>query len=130
MNQLRFSEGLGVYSVSAAPDSVMITKGMGTHYFQIQLQVGIPQVDAVSMLQANLAGMSLSGANVIIAGFTPPAGGQYRVPRYGELTLSQITALAAETLGLGRQLRSIPRPICTVGLILLATVMAFWCAHL
>ncbi|MGA8615090.1 MAG: diguanylate cyclase [Xanthobacteraceae bacterium] len=97
--------------------------------FGIDLQK-IPQLDAVSMLQANLAGMNLSGANVIIAGFTPPTGGQYRVPRYGELTLPQITALGAETLGLGRQLRSIPGPICTVGLILLAAVMAFWCAHL
>jgi diguanylate cyclase (GGDEF)-like protein/PAS domain S-box-containing protein len=97
--------------------------------FGIDLQK-IPQLDAVSMLQANLAGMNLSGANVIIAGFTPPTGGQYRVPRYGELTLPQITALGAETLGLGRQLRSIPRPICAVGLILLAAVMAFWCAHL
>ena len=32
VNQLRFDEGLGVYSVSVAPDSLMIAKGMGTHY--------------------------------------------------------------------------------------------------
>ena len=44
MNQLRFDVGLGVYTVSAAPDSVMITKGMGTHYIRVQLQVGIPEV--------------------------------------------------------------------------------------
>jgi hypothetical protein len=44
MDQLRFEAGLGNYSVSAR-DSVWIFKGMGTHYFQIQLQVGIPQVD-------------------------------------------------------------------------------------
>jgi diguanylate cyclase (GGDEF)-like protein/PAS domain S-box-containing protein len=90
----------------------------------------IPQLDAVSMLQGNLTGMSLLGVNVIIAGFVPPTGGQYRVPRYGELTLPRITALAAETLALGRQIRSLPRSVCFVGLILLAAVMAFWCAHL
>lgn len=44
VNQLRFDVGLGVYTVSAAPDSVMITKGMGTHYIRVQLQVGIPEV--------------------------------------------------------------------------------------
>jgi diguanylate cyclase (GGDEF)-like protein/PAS domain S-box-containing protein len=97
--------------------------------FGIDLQK-IPQLDAVLMLQRNLIDMSLSGANVIIAGFVPPTGGQYRVPRYGELTLPKITALAAETLTLGRQIQSLPRSACFVVLILLAAVMAFWCAHL
>src|SRR5438128_2580740 len=40
--------GLGNCSVSVAPESVWISKGMGTHYFQIQLQVCIPQVDAAA----------------------------------------------------------------------------------
>jgi hypothetical protein len=35
VNQRRFVEGLGVYSVSVAPDSVAIAKGMGTHYIQM-----------------------------------------------------------------------------------------------
>lgn len=48
VNQLRFGDGLGVYSVSAAPDSVMIAKGMGMHHIQVQLQVGIPEVDAAA----------------------------------------------------------------------------------
>lgn len=48
MDQLRFDSGLGHYSVSAALDSVWIFKGMGTHYLQIQLQVGIQQVDAAA----------------------------------------------------------------------------------
>ncbi len=43
-DQMRFDEGLGTYSISVAPESVWISKGMGTHYFQIQLEVGIPQV--------------------------------------------------------------------------------------
>jgi hypothetical protein len=37
VNQLRFEAGLGHYSVSVATDSVWIFKGMGTHYFQVQL---------------------------------------------------------------------------------------------
>ena len=44
MNQLTFGDGLGVYTVNAAPESVWLQKGMGTHYFQIQLEIGIPQV--------------------------------------------------------------------------------------
>lgn len=44
MDQLRFDAGLGNYSISVAPDSVWISKGMGTHDLQIQVAVGIPQV--------------------------------------------------------------------------------------
>jgi hypothetical protein len=46
VNQLRFEAGLGHYSVNVAPDSVWIFRGMGTHYFQVQLQIGIPEVGA------------------------------------------------------------------------------------
>ena len=48
MDQLRFEKGLGYCSVSVASDRVWIFRGMGTHYFQIQLQVGILQVGAVA----------------------------------------------------------------------------------
>lgn len=48
MDQMRFDKGLGTFSLSVAPESVSISKGMGTHYFQIQLEVGIPQVTKVS----------------------------------------------------------------------------------
>jgi hypothetical protein len=44
VNQLTFGESLGVYTVSVAPESVWLQKGIGTHYFQIQLEVGIPLV--------------------------------------------------------------------------------------
>jgi hypothetical protein len=43
VNQLRFEEGLGSYSVNVAPESVSVLKGMGTHVLQVQLEVGIPQ---------------------------------------------------------------------------------------
>jgi hypothetical protein len=48
VDQLRFDAGLGSYTVSVAPDSMWISKGMGTHYFQVQLEVGIPQVGAAA----------------------------------------------------------------------------------
>lgn len=48
MDQMMFEAGLGSYSISVAPESVWIFKGMGTHYFQIQLEVGIPQVDEMA----------------------------------------------------------------------------------
>jgi hypothetical protein len=44
VDQLRFELGLGHYAVSVAENTVWIHKGMGTQYFQIQLQVGIPEV--------------------------------------------------------------------------------------
>jgi len=96
--------------------------------FGIDLQE-IPHVDALSFLQGDQSGRSLQGANVIVAGFISPTGGEFRVPRYGELTSAQITALAAETLSLGRELRSIPRSTYIVGLIVLAALMAFWCTN-
>ncbi|MGI5238786.1 hypothetical protein [Dactylosporangium sp. CA-139066] len=46
MDQLRFEAALGTYTVSVAPESIWIFKGIGTHYFQLQLEVGIPQVGA------------------------------------------------------------------------------------
>jgi diguanylate cyclase (GGDEF)-like protein/PAS domain S-box-containing protein len=88
----------------------------------------IPRVDAVAALQGNFMGAELSGAKVIIAGFSPPTGGGYRVPRYGELTHAEITALAAETLALGRDLRTVPRTASTLGLIALAALMGLLCA--
>jgi len=37
MNQLRFVEGLGSYTVNVAPESVWISTGMGTRYSQIHV---------------------------------------------------------------------------------------------
>ncbi len=43
VNQLRFEEGLGSYSVNVAPEGIWILQGMGTHVLQVQLEVGITQ---------------------------------------------------------------------------------------
>lgn len=69
MDQMRFDTGLGTYSVGVAPESVWIFKGMGTHYFQIQLEVGIPQV-------GEIAGRLLCLETILYA----PQGSGPRVP--------------------------------------------------
>jgi hypothetical protein len=69
VNQLRFEEGLGSYSVNVAPDGVWVLKGMGAHVLQIQLEVGIPQA-------TEKAGRLLGLATALYA----PEGSGPRVP--------------------------------------------------
>jgi diguanylate cyclase (GGDEF)-like protein len=87
----------------------------------------IPVVKAASVLQGRAAG--IAGADVIIAGHAPPAGTGLRVPRYGELTRPQFTALAAETLALGRSLRKVPAGSSGLALVALAGLTARWCVR-
>jgi hypothetical protein len=108
VDQLRFDEGLGNYTVSVAPDSVWIFKGMGTHYFQIQLEVGIPQVDAAAgrllclettlyAPQANGPRAPLASANVSVP-FNPT--GEVRRPTLQYLiTNAQLLALEQRRTG-------------------------------
>jgi len=49
------------------------------------------------------------------------------VPRYGEVTRPQLTALAAETLALGRSLRPVPAGPAGLGLAALAGLIALCC---
>jgi hypothetical protein len=44
LDQLKFDTGLGVYTVSVAPDSVWVHRGLGSHYFRLQLEVGVPEI--------------------------------------------------------------------------------------
>ncbi len=46
MEQLRFDVPLGTCTVSVAPESIGIFKGMGTHYLQLQIQLGMPGLGA------------------------------------------------------------------------------------
>ncbi len=109
VNQLRFDDGLGVYSVSAAPDSVMIARGMGTHYIQVQLQVGIPEVGAAAgrllVLETTLFApqgstggrVPLASANVSVP-FNP--SGEIRLPVLLFLvTNAQVQALEKQRNG-------------------------------
>lgn len=106
MNQLRFDEGLGVYSVSAAPDSVMIAKGMGAHYIQVQLQVGIPEVGAAAgrLLFPETTLYAPQGAT---AGRAPLASANVSVPfnPSGEMRLPVLLFLVtnAQVLALDKQ---------------------------
>jgi diguanylate cyclase (GGDEF)-like protein len=97
--------------------------------FGIDLQ-SIMLMDASTILQAKTADVGISGASVIIAGFASPSAGGYRVPRFGELTRPQVTALAAETLALERDLRTIPAWTSNIGLMALAAFMALCCVRL
>jgi hypothetical protein len=42
-DQLRFDAALGTYIVNVAPNSVGISKGLGTHYVKLQLDVGVAE---------------------------------------------------------------------------------------
>lgn len=44
MNQLTFDEGLGAYTVSVNPDAIALQPGIGGHYLQVKLEVGIPEL--------------------------------------------------------------------------------------
>jgi diguanylate cyclase (GGDEF)-like protein len=94
--------------------------------FAIDLR-GIPTFDAAAILQGTVPLGGLAGASVIVNGFLPPGNGGFRVPRYATLNRPQVTALAAETLLLGRDLRVWPRWAATFGLPLLAGLIAFLC---
>jgi hypothetical protein len=108
VDQLRFDSGLGHYSVSAAPDSVWIFKGMGTYYLQIQLQVGIPQVDAAAgrllCLETTLYAPQSNGprappasANVSVP-FNPTGEVRQATPQY-LITNAQLLALEQQRTG-------------------------------
>src|SRR5262249_17389279 len=87
---------------------VWISKGMGTHYFQIQLQVGIPQVDATPgrllclettlfAPHANGPRVPLASANVSVP-FNP--AGEVRLPMLQYLiTNAQLLALGQRRVG-------------------------------
>jgi diguanylate cyclase (GGDEF)-like protein len=85
----------------------------------------IPRLDAASVLRGEV--LDLAGARVIVAGYAPAPGKRLRVPRYGELSRPEVTALAAETLALGRALRELPPGLSGLALVALAGLAAFWC---
>lgn len=94
--------------MSVATDSVWIFKGMGTHYFQVQLQVGIPEVAAVAgrllclettlyAPEGNGPRAPLASANVSVP-FNPE--GEVRLPTLQYLiTNAQLLALEQRRTG-------------------------------
>jgi hypothetical protein len=108
VDQLRFEAGLGQYAVSIAPESVWIFKGMGTHYFQIQLQIGISEVGKVAgrllFLESTLYAPQANGPRVPLASanasvpFNPD--GEVRLPTLRYLiTNTQLLALEQRRAG-------------------------------
>jgi hypothetical protein len=107
VDQLRFDEQLGTYNVSVAPESVGIFKGMGTHYLQLQLEVGIPKVGpeagrllcletALSAPRAAGPTVPLALANVSVP-FTP--GEIRRITAQYLITNAQLLALEQHRAG-------------------------------
>ena len=105
---VRFEAGLGHYSVNVAPDSVWIFRGMGTHYFQVQLQIGIPEVGAgagrLLCVETTLYAPEGSGPRVPLAStnasvpFNPE--GEVRMPTLQYLiTNAQLLALEQRRVG-------------------------------
>jgi hypothetical protein len=102
VEQLRFDVPLGTCNVSVAPESIGIFKGMGTHYLQLQIQVGIPGLGPEAgrllyletTLCAPLAGgqvVPLAAANVSVP-FATTDGICRAAPQY-LITNAQLLAL-------------------------------------
>ena len=108
MDQLRFDEQLGAYSVSVAPESIGIAKAMGTHCLRLQLAVGIPEVGPAAgrllYLETDLCAPQPAGSTVPIAfanvsvPFRPTGEIRRVTPQY-LITNAQLLALEQLRLG-------------------------------
>lgn len=108
MEQLRFDTPLGIYSVNVAPESVGISKGMGTHYLQLQLDIGIPEVGdeagRLLCLETTLCAARVGGPVVPLAmasvsvPFSPDGGVRRATPQY-LITNAQLPALEQHRTG-------------------------------
>ncbi|MFI5736143.1 hypothetical protein ACIA49_38875 [Kribbella sp. NPDC051587] len=98
-----FDSPLGTYSVAVAPESIWIHQGMGTHYLQLQLDIGVPEVGTEAgrllCLETTLsAPRGSSGSTVPLAQvnvsvpFSPDGGLQRVSPQYF-LTNAQLLAV-------------------------------------
>ena len=90
----------------------------------------IRAVDAESILQGQAQSSEFRGSFIIIGNYSSATGYGIAAPRYVELRRPQIMALAAETLLLGRELRTIPAVAGHFAVVFLAAMTALWCARL
>lgn len=71
MNQLRFEAGLGVYTVNVTPESVWVSKGVGTHCLTLQLDIGSPaagpETGRLLSLETTLYAPELNGPRMPLA---------------------------------------------------------------
>jgi len=87
-------------------------------------------MDAETVLRGVTEREEFRGANVIIGSYSSTTGYGISVPHYRELRRPQITALATETLLLGRELRVVPAMLSSLGVVVLAVLVALWCMRL
>jgi hypothetical protein len=108
VDQLRFDAGLGSYSISVRSDAVGIFAGLGGHYFQVQIEVGIPEVgpEAGQLLQLETTlyvprqtgpRVPLASANVSVA-FKPTGEVRRSTVQY-VITNAQLRALDQQRVG-------------------------------
>ena len=90
----------------------------------------IPVVDAANVLDARLDLAQLAGRSVVIANNAGALGNQIRVPRFGALQRSAITALSAETVMRQKPMRSLNGVVVTLAAMLLAAFVAIWSVRL
>lgn len=101
--------------------------------FRIDFGIDLEQlhvVDAETVLRRDADRGEFRGANVIIGSHSSTTGYGVGVPHYRELRRPQITALATETLLLGRELRAAPAMASGLGVVVLAVLVALWCLRL
>jgi diguanylate cyclase (GGDEF)-like protein/PAS domain S-box-containing protein len=132
--QLRHS-GVNHAGLDALIPSPLWLSGLDqpTNVFRIDFGIDlkrIPTVEAEAVLSGQIAAGQFVHSNVIVGSLSSPTGYGIRVPRYGDVARPQITALATETLLLGRQLRALPPVISTAGLVAFAVLVTLWCMRL
>ncbi|WP_410634310.1 hypothetical protein [Amycolatopsis sp. cmx-4-83] len=108
MDQLKFEAGLGTYNVTVAPDSVWIHRGLGAHYFQLQLEVGVPEVGPEAgrllMLETTLYATTTSGTRAPVGSATAsvpfkPVGEIRREELRYLVTNAQLLAMEQSRMG-------------------------------
>ena len=90
----------------------------------------IPVVDAANVLDSQSDLAQLVGRRVVIANNAGALGNEVRVPRFGALNRSAITALSAETLMRRRPMQPINGVVVAFAAMFLAAAMTLWSARL
>jgi hypothetical protein len=108
VDQLKFEVGLGTYGVAVAPESVWVHKGVGTHFLQLQLQVGVPEVGPAAgrllVLETTLYAPVTNGpraplGSVVVSVPFKPEGGMHRADVHYLVTNAQLLALEQARTG-------------------------------
>ena len=105
-------------------------QGMSTNRIDFAIDVRrIPVIDALDLLNERFDASALTGRSVLVSNYAAAIGQDIRVPRFGALPRSEVTALAAETLIRNHPLHALNRLIDSGMLILLGVAATLWVAR-